>query len=112
MEWIVKIEGKPNQRIVVRFDAMNELIKFIGQYKPHNKEWVNFSEEIKPLWDSDKLAETPTKDLDKIELELINVDIIQNTLVRTYENLKRRVEAYEEIDEGFTLIKLIEFKEE
>jgi hypothetical protein len=112
MEWIVKIEGKPNQRILVRFDAMNELMKFIGQYKPHNKEWVNFSEEIKPVWDSNKIVETPTKDLYKLELELINVDIIQSTLLHTYEKLKKRVEAYEEIDEGFTLIKLIEFKEE
>jgi hypothetical protein len=114
MEWIVKIEEKANQRILVRFDALNEYLVFIGQYRPQNKQWINFSERKQPLYVQDvKMVQDNTfVKHPEINVELINVDIIQNLLLKTYEDMKRRVEAYEEIDEGFGLIKLIEFKEE
>jgi hypothetical protein len=105
MEWIVKIEGKevdtdtnrklpiPNQRILVKFDPRNDEVKFIGQFKPHkNKEWVDFSEE-------------------SYSTE-INLDTIQELLYKTYQKMKDRISAYNNIAEGFEHIKLIEIKEE
>jgi hypothetical protein len=92
MEWIVKIEGKDNQRIQIKFDPKNEEIKFIGQYKPHNKEWVDFSEE-------------------SYQMD-INLETIQELLFKTYEEMKKRLIAYNDIAEGFKIIKLIEIKED
>ena len=106
MEWIVKIEGKPNQRIVVRFDPMNELLIFKGQYKPHNQEWVVFSERNQRLF-----VENPSEHIVN-DIILINAERIQDILLHVYDEMKKRLDAYENIAEGFTLIKLIEIKEE
>jgi len=92
MEWIVKITEQPNQRILVKFDPKKEEVVFIGQYKPHNKQWVDFSEESYSM-----------------EIEL---GTIQNLLIKTYKKMKERLAAYENISEGFSVIKEIEFKEE
>lgn len=92
MEWIVKITEQPNQRILVKFDPKKEEIIFIGQYKPHNKQWVDFSEESYSM---------------EIELEMI-----QKLLLKTYEKMKERLAAYENISEGFSVIKEIEFTED
>lgn len=102
MEWIIKIEGKEeitnmsiilgNQRILIKFDPMAELLIFIGQYKPHNKEWVNFCQE-------------------EYSME-IDAEAIQNVLIRTYEKLKVRLIAYKNITDGLSLIKSIEFLED
>ena len=92
MEWKVEIEGKTNQRILVKFDPKNELIIFIGQYKPHNKEWVDFSEE--------------SYSMD------ITLETIQELLFKVYQKMKERLDAYLNIAEGFKVIKLIEIKEE
>lgn len=108
MEWKVNIEEKPNQRILVRFDALNEYLVFIGQYKPHNKEWVNFSERKQPLYVQDTTVSSINED--KMKVMLINVVIIQELILKTYEDLERRLEAYENIAEGFKFIKLIEIQ--
>jgi hypothetical protein len=92
MEWIVKIEEQPNQRIMVRFNPKNEEIYFYGQYKPKNKEWVDFSEETSSM---------------EIDLETI-----QTLLLKTYEKLKERLKAYENLSEGFDVIKVIEISED
>lgn len=92
MEWKVDIENKPNQRILVKFDPLNELIIFIGQYKPHNKDWIAFS----------------------VEECVMNIDLekIQELLYIAYEKMKIRLEAYNNIYDGFSLIKKIEINEE
>jgi hypothetical protein len=92
MRWIVDLENKPNQRIVVRFDPKSEMVTFTGQYKPHNKEWVDFSEESYSM---------------EIDLETI-----QDLLAKTYNKMKERLIAYNNIAEGFVLLKTIEIKEE
>jgi len=92
MEWKVTIENKPNQRIVVRFVPKEELVYFIGQYKPHNREWVDFSEETYPM---------------KIDLEEI-----QKLLSKVYDKMKERLAAYNNIAEGFTIIKEIGIEED
>ena len=104
MEWIIKIEEKEvdivanrklpmrNQRIVVKFEPQKDEIKFIGQYKPHNKEWIDFSEE----------SYSTEIDLEKI----------QELLFRTYKKMRERVKAYENISEGFEAIKMIQISDE
>lgn len=101
MEWIIKIEGKEidpdtnaklpihNQRILVKFNPMYEEIQFIGQYKPKkNKEWVNFSEEI-------------------YGIDINDLDTIQHLLAKTVLKMRERITAYENVAEGFEVIKLI-----
>ena len=92
MEWKVTIENKPNQRILVRFDPMNEMIHFIGQYKPHNKEWFNFSEEIHSM---------------EIDLETL-----QDMMTKAYNKMKERLVAYNNVAEGFTIIKEVKIQSE
>jgi hypothetical protein len=91
MEWKVMIEGKPNQRILVRFDPLAELIRFYGQYKPHNREWVNFSEENYPM------------DID--------LNVLQDMMTKVYNKMKERVAAYDNVAGGFTVIKEIKIEE-
>jgi hypothetical protein len=104
MEWIVKIEGKLNQRILVKFDPQNEQLIFIGQCKLHNLQWTNFSQISKSIWIiyPDIISNTTSN------VGLISLEIIQNTLSGTYELMKKRYDAYNEIAEGFAHIKLIE----
>ena len=93
MKWIVKIEGEKNQRIVVRFEPKSDELIFIGQYRaiPNNLEWIDFSEE-------------------KCSINA-DLDMIQNKLLSTYETMKKRIEAYDNISEGFSIIKTIEIQE-
>ena len=91
MEWKVYIEDKPNQRILVRFDPMNEMIHFIGQYKPRNKDWYDFSEETYPM---------------EIDLETL-----QDMMTKVYNKMKERLTAYNNVAEGFTVIKEIKIEE-
>jgi len=98
MRWKVNIEDKEtgllldNQKIMVTFDPLNEQIIFMGQFKPHNKEWVMFSEE-------------------KYSMN-INLAEIQKLLGKTYASMKTRLDAYENIAEGFGIIKGITIDEE
>jgi len=92
MKWIVKIEGKDNQRIVVLFDPLKEEVVFLGQFKPHNKEWVDFCEE-------------------RYTME-IDLEAIQNQLAKVVKVMGERLKAYNNIAEGFTLLKLIAVTEE
>ena len=92
MEWKVTIEDKPNQRILVRFDPMNEMIHFIGQYKPHNREWVDFSKETYPM------------DID--------LETLQDMMTKAYRKMKDRLVAYNNVAEGFTIIKEVKIQNE
>jgi len=92
MEWKIAITDKPNQRIVVRFDPKNECLIFIGQYKPKNRDWVDFSEEIYSME--------------------IDLPTIQGLLGKTIKTMRERLKAYENISQGFDVIKLIAIKEE
>ena len=92
MKWIVKIEGKDDQRIVVLFDPMKEEVVFIGQIKPHNKEWTDFCEE-------------------RYTME-IDLEAIQNQLSKVVRIMRARLAAYNNIAEGFSVLKLIAVEEE
>ena len=85
MVWKVTIEGKPNQRILVRFDPLAETIFFHGQFKPHNKEWYDFS------------IESYSMDID--------LETLQEMMTKVYNKMKDRLVAYNNVAEGFTTIK-------
>ena len=108
MEWIIKIEEKPNQRIHVWFNPVNESLTFCGEYKLRNKDWTVFSEISRPLW----IAYPDIVPGTTSNLALISLEIIQDTLFDVYKLMKKRIEAYAEIDEGFAHIKMIEIAEE
>jgi len=98
MEWTIKIEemvdGRliiiPNLRILVKFEAKNESIRFVGQLKPHNKEWVELCDATHPME--------------------INLEQIQNILLDVIIIMKKRIAAYKNISEGFAVIKVVEFQ--
>jgi hypothetical protein len=105
MRWIIKIENKPELRIVVSFNPILEILIFTGQYK-YKSEWHDFSVEKFPIFpievvnSSDGiLSYKPT------EIELAK---IKELLFDTYEKLNNRVEAHKNIDESFKFITLIE----
>jgi hypothetical protein len=90
MEWIVSIENKTKERIVVNFEPINSQIHFLGQHKSKN-EWNTFV--------------TETRDMK------ITVDEIQDVLLDVYEKLKIKLESYTNLSEIFKEIKTIEIKE-
>jgi hypothetical protein len=92
MVWKVAIEGKPNQRILVRFDPLTETIFFHGQFKPHNKEWFDFSIESYPM------------DID--------LDTLQEMMGKAYRKMRDRLVAYNNVADGFTIIKEVRIQRE
>lgn len=91
MKWKVAIDGSKNERIMVEFDPLVQKIHFIGQFKPHNKEWEVFSK-----------VSTPMKD--------ISLEVIQEKLVETYKIFKLRRDVYIDLVNSFNIIKVVEFK--
>ena len=86
MEWQVKIEGHPKQRILVNFDPQGELIIFKGQYSIKNK-WIDFSNESH-----------------SIEIDL---EIIRSAIERVYVAMNKRLEVYVDLNKTFGVIKEI-----
>jgi len=89
MLWIVKIENKPEFRIEITFDPLNELLIFNGQYKLHSK-WTTFN----------TVGHSINIDLNKITEIVLTV----------YDKLESLVNTYNNIAEGFQYIKEIEIK--
>ena len=94
MKWIVKIDGKPDLRIVVKFSPVDEKIYFIGEYhKAQTNQWTEFS----------------VKYTLKLEIDLETIKLL---LYNTYEELDKRVKIYEDLKEGFKYITEIGIKDE
>jgi hypothetical protein len=91
MEWQIRIEGQPKQRILVVFDPEKEQINFNGQYSIKNK-WVNFSNEVYGM----------DIDLETIQLMIGNV----------YDKMKKRLDVYEDLNKSFNVIKMVEIQDE
>lgn len=91
MEWQVRIEGKPKQRVLVSFDPQGEMIIFNGQYSIRNH-WVDFSTETHPM---------------EIDLETI-----QSLIGKVYDTMNKRLEVYEDLDKSFGIIKEIKIEGE
>lgn len=106
MEWTIKITDKPKERILVIFNPLTERLDFIGQHKPHNKSWINFCEKSITIWLDDAAHSA------KGDTEIITIDTIQNILSDTYLEMKIRLDAYENLAEGFSVIREIEIQDE
>ena len=91
MEWQVRIEGHPKQRVLVTFDPQGEMIIFHGQYSIKNH-WVDFSTETHPM---------------EIDLETI-----QSLIGKVYDIMNKRLEVYEDLDKSFGVIKEIKIEGE
>jgi len=92
MDWTVKIAEKPNMRIKVWFEPKLENIHFSGQYKPKNGTWVEFSEVI-------------------IKMET-DLEEIQHSMAQVYDLMKKRVDAFIDLENTFTILHDIEIKDE
>ncbi len=88
MEWIVKIDNKPKFRILVKYKPLDDLLVFYGQYKINNLDWIDFS-----VYEVNKN---------------VDLDTIQSTMIKVYNQLEERVTVYENLSEGFSYIKRIE----
>ena len=88
MFWDVKIEDKSNQKIRVVFNPTEETISFFGVYKPKNQQWVVFGEILH----------------ESLEITL---EQIQENIFKVYEIMAKRVAQYENMAEGFKVIKEI-----
>jgi len=95
MEWIVKIEGEheKTQRIKVVFNPIAEQIYFYGEVKVKATEWAIFSRYIH----------------DGIDITL---DQIKQKMEDCVIQMRKRHKAYEEVAQGFTLLKWVGFEEE
>jgi len=91
MKWIVNIENKPNQRILVLFNALDEKLEYYGQYKIKNQ-WVDFS-------------------VDKSGI-FTTLEIIQEKLLLIVEKMDLRVKKYDDLQKSFAFIKTIEIVDE
>jgi hypothetical protein len=91
MEWIVKIQNQPNQRVLVKLDPLYDKISAHGQYRIHNVGWANFSEEEHSI------------DID--------LDGLRELLALAIKSMEKRIQAYEDINESFKVIKEIVLEE-
>ena len=91
MEWQVKIEGHPKQRILISFDPQGEMISFCGQYSIRNH-WIDFS------------METHSMEID--------LEIIQSLIEKVYDTMNKRVKVYEDLDKSFDVIKEVKIQGE
>ena len=93
MEWIVKIEGQKNQRIVVKYDPLEESVSFTGEYRINNN-WHRF-----------------TKTFHIVSAEP-GIEDIQETMEKVVVDLRIRIKQHENLDKGFGVIKEISFLED
>jgi hypothetical protein len=93
MDWIVKIEGEENKnkRIRIIFNPIDEKIIFNGEYKAKNN-WEIFSKIIH----------------DKLDISL---EDIQENMEQVLFILNKRVDEFENLNKGFSVLKWIALEE-
>lgn len=90
MEWRVKIFKEDNQRVRVVFKPLEDTLYFFGEFKPYNKAWEIFSQV-------------------KMTTNKLDLEIIQERLEETIALLKKRCGEYDNIAEGFSVLKEVEY---
>jgi hypothetical protein len=103
MEWIIKIEGKKDRRILITFDPLRESIIFTGQFKPSAKDMVNADIKNGFIWVN--IAE----DLHSMKIEFTE---LQTIITKIYNQMEERLKVHEDLAKVFTVFKIIEIKEE
>lgn len=115
MEWKIKIDNEPNLRILVKFVPQKRNVKFLGQYKPHNKEWETFcvlKKNASELFFNTRFFNYVYDSKWKDEPLNFDIDKIKKFIDEIYDSLKNRVKIYESLNENFNKIKNIEFKQD
>jgi hypothetical protein len=102
MEWLIQIENKSDQRILVTFDPLDESISFFGQYKVKFKDYAYTSAEAKQ-W----VTFSEDHDAMNIDLKTLNEHIS-----KVYEKMSERIKVYDDFKKVFTVFKSIEIKED
>lgn len=93
MDWIIKIFNKKNCRIVIKYEPLNDCLKFIGQYQPNiTIGWVDMC-----VLDS------------KLDVDLEGVSEI---LYKTYNVLDEKIEYYNIFNNTFKMIGEIDVQNE
>lgn len=90
MKWIIKLEDRPLERILVKFHPLLNVVEFIGQYKVNNI-WTDFS-------------------LVSVDDNLDNMDltVIQDKISLVYDDMKNKIDIFTNLNNGFSLLKIIE----
>jgi hypothetical protein len=102
MEWIVKIiqkEGEKKQRIRFEFDPLEEELRVYGEYNVSGVRWVVFSEANKKF--------VSTNEDYSIQLE-----DLQNLMEQVVFSMRPRIREYENLNNGFSVLKEVEFVDE
>lgn len=95
MEWIVKIEltgEETPQRIRFIFDPLAEKIHIYGEARVKMNRWIVFSEYIHGM-----------------EITLIQLQELMEKAVVT---MRKRLQEYENLDKGFSVLKWVGFEDE
>lgn len=89
MKWIIKIRDNKFKRIVINYEPLNDIVIFNGEGKV-NGNWVVFVSNF-------------------ITSENIDLKKIQKLLSKTYDNLVKRYNTYEDLNKGLEVISEIDF---
>ncbi len=84
MEWEIKIEDKPKERLLAKYRPIYGIVEIFGQYKIKNQ-WIDFS------WV-------------ECSIEDINLENLQKALADALTDLKKRIESYEDLEKTFKAI--------
>lgn len=84
MEWEIKVEDKPKERLLIKYRPIYGVIEIIGQYRIRNQ-WTDFS-----------ISDCTIAD--------INLESLQEALADTLNDLKTQIEKYEDLEKTFKAI--------
>jgi hypothetical protein len=103
MEWIVKIEDEKNQRIRFEFVPLEEELRVYGEYNIGGNRWKVFSEAEKKFVSEFEGQKNHHK---------IQLNDLQKMMECVVIDMRPRIEEYENLNKGFTVLKEVAFKEE
>ena len=89
MKWIIKIRDNKFNRIIIKYDPLNDIVIFNGEAKI-NGNWIGFTSRF-----------TSSEDID--------LKKIQELLSETYDKLIERYDTYKNLNKGLEVISEIDF---
>ena len=97
MEWIVKIDDRKKQRVLIKYEPQNSKIYFVGQHRVNNV-WIDFSNNIIEF----------SHNLKNSDNFMLDIDTVSKTIKNVTDQLKTSVEIYDKINNTFSQIKNID----
>lgn len=89
MKWIIKIKNNKFKKIVIKYEPLNDIVIFNGECKI-NGNWVGFVSNF-------------------ITSENIDLKKIQELLSKTYNELVKRYDTYDDLNKGLEVISEVDF---